>query len=104
VLFDETSGTLFCGDLFTHTGDGAPLTERDIVAPAIATEDLFHYTCLCPSTAPAIRKLADLAPRKLAVMHGSSFSGNAPAALRSLADEYDRRLRDALDEGRRPEP
>jgi len=96
VLFEETSGTLFCGDLFTHTGDGAALTESDIVAPAIATEDYFHYTSLCPSTAPAIRKLADLAPRKLAVMHGSSFAGNAAAPLRSLADEYDRQLRKAL--------
>jgi flavorubredoxin len=98
VLFEETSGTLFCGDLFTHTGNGAPLTESDIVAPAIATEDYFHYTSLCPSTAPAIRKLAGLAPRKLAVMHGSSFAGDAATSLRSLADEYNRRLRKALGE------
>jgi flavorubredoxin len=98
VLFEETSGTLFCGDLFTHTGDGTALTEGDIVAPTVAAEDLFHYTSVCPSTAPAIRKLAELKPRKLAVMHGSSFAGNAAAPLRSLADEYDRRLRKALGE------
>jgi flavorubredoxin len=100
VMFEETSGTLLCGDLFTHTGHGPALTESDIVAPAIATEDFFQYTSLCPSTAPAIRKLADLAPHKLAVMHGSSFSGDAATALRSLAGEYDRRLRRAL--GERP--
>lgn len=98
VLFEETSGTLLCGDLFTHTGNGAALTESDIVTPALATEDYFQYTSLCPSTAPAIRKLADLAPRKLAVMHGSSFAGDAATALRSLAGEYDRRLRRALGE------
>ena len=99
VLFEESSGTLFCGDLFTHTGNGPALTESDIVAPSIATEDFFQYTALCPSTAPAIRKLADLAPRKLAVMHGSSFAGDAAAALRSLAGD-DRRLQKAL--GARP--
>ena len=100
VLFEETSGTLLCGDLFTHTGNSPALTESDIVGPSIATEDFFQYTCLTPSTAPAIRKLADLAPRKLAVMHGSSFAGDAATALRSLAGEYDRRLRRALGETR----
>ena len=98
VLFYETSGTLFCGDLFTHTGNGAALTRSDIVAPTIAAEDLFQYTSLCPSTAPAIRKLADLAPRKLAVMHGSSFEGDATSALRGLAGQYDERLRKAMGE------
>jgi len=98
VMFEETSGTLLCGDLFTHTGNGAAITESDIVAPAVAAEDYFQYTSLCPSTAPAIRKLADLAPRKLAVMHGSSFAGDAGSALRNLAGEYDRRLRRALGE------
>ena len=98
VLVEETSGTLLCGDLFTHTGNGPALTESEIVAPALATEDYFQYTSLCPSTAPAIRKLADLGPRKLAVMHGSSFEGDAATALRSLAGEYDRRLRRALGE------
>ena len=97
-LFEETSGTLFCGDLFTHTGNGAALTRSDIVAPTIAAEDLFQYTSLCPSTAPAIRKLADLAPRKLAVMHGSSFEGDATSALRGLAGQYDGRLRKAMGE------
>jgi flavorubredoxin len=100
VLFDESSGTLFCGDLFTQTGAGPALTESDIVAAAVAAEDAFQYTSLCPSTAPAIRKLADLAPRKLATMHGSSFAGDAATALRSLAGEYDRRLRKAV--GERP--
>ena len=35
VLFEETTGTLFCGDLFTHLGNGDPLTTADIVDPAI---------------------------------------------------------------------
>ena len=28
VLFEETSGTLFCGDLFTHTGNGVAVTGK----------------------------------------------------------------------------
>ena len=36
--------------------------------------------------------LADLAPARLAVMHGSSFEGDSAAVLRALADDYDRRL------------
>ena len=33
VLFEETTQTLFCGDLFTHAGDGPPVTDADIVGP-----------------------------------------------------------------------
>jgi flavorubredoxin len=98
VIFEESTSTLFCGDLFTQLGDGPALTETDIVEPAMAAEDGSHFTSLGPTTAPTIRRLADLAPRTLAVMHGSSFSGDAAAALRSLADHYERRLRMALAE------
>ena len=38
-----------------------------------------------------IRRLAELAPRTLALMHGPSFRGDGAAALRALADDYDRR-------------
>jgi flavorubredoxin len=96
VLFEETSRTLLCGDLFTHTGNGSALSAQDIVGPALAAEDYFQFTSLCPSTAPAIRRLAELNPRKLAVMHGSSFEGDAASALRSLAGAYDERLRRAM--------
>jgi flavorubredoxin len=33
VLFEETTSTLLCGDLFTHLGDGAAVTDTDIVGP-----------------------------------------------------------------------
>src|SRR3954470_8883217 len=52
VLYEETSRTLFCGDLFSHVGDAAPLTGDDIVGPAIEAEDLFGATALGPATAP----------------------------------------------------
>ena len=37
-------------------------------------------------------RLADLAPRRLALMHGSSFAGDASTALRELAAHYRRAL------------
>jgi flavorubredoxin len=40
------------------------------------------YTSLGPTTAPDVRKLADLNPKLLATMHGSSFRGDGAVALR----------------------
>jgi flavorubredoxin len=94
VLFEETTGTLFCGDLFTQLGDGPAVTRSDIVGPAIAAEDLFKYSALNPEMGPTIRRLAALRPRTLALMHGPAFAGDGAAALRALADDYDRRVLD----------
>jgi flavorubredoxin len=96
VLYEESTETLLCGDLFTHLGSGPPLTDKDVVGPAIAAEDMFHQSSLTPSTGRTIRRLAELAPCTLAIMHGSSFSGDGAAALQALADDYDRRVRLAL--------
>src|SRR5580658_1467598 len=68
VLFEETTQTLLCGDLFTHTGDGPALTDNDIVGPALAAEDLFHATALTFGTSATIRRLAILQPKLLALM------------------------------------
>ncbi len=92
VIYEETTGTLLCGDLFTQTGNGAALTEGDIVGPAAAGEDLFRYSSLNPGMGATIRRLATLAPRTLALMHGPAFRGDGAAALRALADDYDRRV------------
>jgi flavorubredoxin len=93
LIFEETTGTLFCSDLFTQMGDGPPLTEGDIVEPAIAVERRLGFTAVTPKTAPMVRKLAALSPRNLAVMHGSSFSGNVSPVLEALASFYDEQLR-----------
>jgi flavorubredoxin len=92
VLFEEVTGTLLCGDLFTHLGAGPALVDHDVVGLADLAEDMFHATCLTPSTGPTIRRLAELEPRTLALMHGSSFTGDCGGALRDLADIYDARL------------
>ena len=96
VLFEETTRTLFCGDLFTHLGNGPALVETDIVAPAMSAEDIFHATALTPTTAPSIRKLAALQPTTLAVMHGSAYRGDGGRALNALAHYYEQQLRAAV--------
>ena len=67
-----------------------------MVGPAIAAEDLFRYSCLNPAMGTTIRDLCRLAPRTLALMHGPAFAGDGAAALGALADDYDRRIRDAV--------
>ncbi|HEV3354203.1 MAG TPA: MBL fold metallo-hydrolase [Acidimicrobiales bacterium] len=95
LLYEETTGTLLCGDLFTQGGDTAA-TDGDIVGPAAALEDMMSATSLTPRTAPTIRGLADLQPSTLALMHGPSFAGDCAGALRALADDYEVRLQKAL--------
>jgi flavorubredoxin len=93
VYYDETTGTLLCGDLFTSVGASRPLVDSELVGPAMAAEDTFAATCLTPRTGHTMRQLADLAPATLALMHGPSFAGDAAAQLRGLAAAYDDRLR-----------
>ena len=96
LLFDETTKTLLCSDLFSHAGNPKPVTGESILEPAFAAENAFLSTALTPLTAPTIRKLAALKPKTLAVMHGASFEGDCADALNSLADFYAQRLADSL--------
>jgi flavorubredoxin len=91
LLFEETTQTLLCGDLFAHVGRGPAVTGDDLVEPAMAGEAMFRSTSSSPETAATLRRLADLAPTTLALMHGSSFAGDGGAALRSLAEAYEAR-------------
>ena len=95
VLYEETTGTLFCGDLLSQVGDGPALATTDLLNAAAQAEDMFGATCLTPSTPSTIRRLAELAPTSLAIMHGSSFAGDSAAALLGLADDYEQRLEKA---------
>jgi flavorubredoxin len=89
VLFEETTGTLLCGDLLTQTGAGPALTTDDVLGRAMEAEGMFHATALAPTTASTIRALGDLAPTTLAIMHGSSFQGDGRRALHALAAELE---------------
>ncbi|MFI7669302.1 MBL fold metallo-hydrolase [Nocardia sp. NPDC049526] len=92
VLYEETTGVLFCGDLMTQLGNGPALTDSDLVEQATVAEDVFHATSLGPAVPATLNRLAELEPTTLAIMHGSSFIGDGAAALRNLATVYQDRL------------
>ena len=84
-FFDTTTGTLFCGDLFTQPGIGTrPLVEDDILAPSEAFRSQMDYYAHAADTTMLIDKLANLAPARLACMHGSAWQGDGAAMLRTL--------------------
>ena len=85
VLFEETTGTLFCGDLLTQPAGGPPVETADIVEAAIATEAMFGSMSHHPRTTEILGGLAALEPSTLAVMHGSSFHGDGGKAISDLA-------------------
>ncbi|GAC1432882.1 MAG: hypothetical protein NVSMB5_26720 [Candidatus Velthaea sp.] len=95
VLYEETTRTLFAGDLFTQVGDGGSVTEADIVGPAFDTEEKYHATALTPATAPTIRRLAELKIDALALMHAPAYRGDAVRALTDLANGYEQRFAQA---------
>ncbi len=95
LLYEETTDTLLCGDLFTQLGNGPALTTDDLVEPAMVAERAFRYTSLGPSIAPTLRRLADLEPGKLALMHGPSWTGDGGTQLRALANSYETLVEEA---------
>jgi flavorubredoxin len=98
LFFEEVDRTLLCSDLFFHPGNPEPLTESDVVGrarTAIArslagpmAKDM-PYT---PYTDATLRRLAELEPRTLALMHGSSFRGDGRTAVLDLAAEIRKAL------------
>jgi flavorubredoxin len=92
LMYDETTRTLFCGDLFTQTGAYAPASNDDLVGPAAAAEDIFRATALAPGSNATLHRLADLDIAAMALMHGPTFGGDCRAALLDLADDWDKRI------------
>lgn len=90
LLFEETNRTLFSSDLFHQNGDVAPHTENDIIESVRETlieyqaGPLANYMPYSRQTAQNFEKLIALEPQTIAVMHGSSFTGNGGQALRDL--------------------
>lgn len=85
LLFDRSSATLFCGDLFTQPGEGGtPLTEGDILGPSERLRFGMDYFAHGPRDATHVERLAALRPRTLACMHGSAWTGDGAALLRAL--------------------
>jgi len=91
VLFEETRKTLFCSDLFHHFGNVEAVTTSDLIEPTRQAmvrlqqgplAGYMPYTC---QTEGVLRSLAKLQPETLAVMHGSSYAGQAGQLLTDLA-------------------
>lgn len=86
-LFEATTRTLLCGDLFTHGGhDVAPLTESEVLSPSEAMRRAMGGVAIEASTRKLLEKLASTEPTTLALMHGSSYRGNGRNLLLGLAD------------------
>jgi flavorubredoxin len=86
-LFEETTGTLLCGDLFTQPGaTHPPLTEGDILGPSEAMRGQMDYFAHSANTRGLLGRLAATRPRTLACMHGSAWSGDGGRLLLDLAD------------------
>ena len=90
VLFEETTGTLFCGDLFTPGRRRAGAHDRRHRRAGAGRRG--HVPCHAawrPHTGATLRSLGDLDPTTLAIMHGPSFQGDGKRALYDLAAGYE---------------
>jgi len=87
-LFDATTRTLLCGDLFTQPGaDHPPVTEADILGPSEAMRQAMDYYAHAPNSRALLERLAALEPTTLACMHGSAWRGEGAGLLRALAEK-----------------
>lgn len=86
-LFEESTHTLLCGDLFTQGGaDLPPITESDILRPSEAFRQNMDYYSHTKNARTLLEKLAATKPTTLACMHGSAWRGDGEKLLFSLAD------------------
>ena len=84
-LFEATTRTLFCGDLFTQGGaEHPPVTEADILGPSEGMRKGLDYYAHTRALPGQIETLARSAPTTLACMHGASWRGDGAALLREL--------------------
>jgi flavorubredoxin len=88
VLYEEQTGTLLCGDLGSQLGGHEPVVD-DVVDAAIEAEQVFRASSLSAAVPATLRRLAELRPRTLAIMHGSSYAGDGAAVLQELAGAYE---------------
>jgi flavorubredoxin len=92
AFLEMTTSTMFCADILTQAGRGPAITTNDLVDPAIETEALLQSAPPGPAVPRSLRRLASYRPKVLAVLHGSSFNGDASAALQDLADAWELRF------------
>ena len=92
VLFDQSTSTLLCGDLFTQAGANLPpVTETEVLTASEAMRGLMDYYAHAVSTTPILERLASLGPAMLACQHGSAYRGDGAALLRELSNTIERK-------------
>jgi flavorubredoxin len=93
LLFEETTATLFSGDLMSQLGgQDVAVTTDDVIEAALHAEAVFRQSSLGPNTTQVLRGLGDLEPATLAIMHGTSYRGDGKRALYDLAAGYERQF------------
>ena len=86
-LFEATTRTLLCGDLFTQGGaEHPPVTEDDILGPSEAMRKGMDYYAHAPDTRAMLARLAALKPELLACMHGAAWRGDGASLLLALGE------------------
>jgi flavorubredoxin len=86
-LFESSTRTLFCGDLFTQPGTGdIALTENDVLGSSEAFRQAMDYYAHTPNTRTTLERMAAMEPATLACMHGSAYRGNGAKLIGALAD------------------
>jgi flavorubredoxin len=89
-LFETSTKTLFCGDLFTQGGHAhEPLTTQDILETSEAMRSGLDYFSQTRQVRELTEKLAATSPRVLACMHGAAWQGDGATLLLQLAERLD---------------
>ena len=89
-LFEEINGTLLCSDLFHQNGEVEAVTNSDIVSRfketliAYQKGPFANYLPYTTNTEKILSRLADLKPKTIAPMHGSTYVGDGESAIRDL--------------------
>jgi flavorubredoxin len=87
VLFERTTRTLLCSDLFTEGGADHPaVTEADILEPSERFRAQMDYYSHARDGRQILMRLAATRPALLARMHGSAWRGDGAAMLTALAE------------------
>lgn len=90
VLYDVSTGTLLCGDLFTQPGANmAPVTESEVLTASEGMRGMMDYYAHATRTVEILERLADLRPTMLACQHGSAYRGDGAGLLRELAGKLE---------------
>ncbi|MBZ5502981.1 MAG: MBL fold metallo-hydrolase [Acidobacteriia bacterium] len=86
ILFDASTKTLLCGDLFTQPGTNMPaVTESEVLTASEGMRGMMDYYAHATSTSALLERLASLQPAMLACQHGSAYRGDGAALLRQLS-------------------